>query len=123
MSLFANYLHEAEVDDRQAYLPTISGWQDREHFEKTVFVIFDIDEQQSIYYGYLYLSKEAIMQSDGQTQTVALFKLSRMIEHKSLKKLEAFERFFVSLEIELNVDEEKAAQSFAKCSRLRGKHL
>jgi hypothetical protein len=50
------------------------------------------------------------MQADGQTQTAALFALAA---HKEAVDKGALEKFRVTLEIELNVDERKAGQSFA----------
>ncbi len=106
---FRDYLLESVYGDRVAYLPVISGWQTRAAMERTVFVTFDEDDPDAMY-GILYLSKLPIMQADGQTQTAALFLLAAT---KDAIKKGALENFRVTLEIELNVDERQAGQSFA----------
>jgi hypothetical protein len=61
-------------------------------------------------YGLLYLPKLPVMQADGQTQTAALFGLHGL---KDAIKKRVLEKFRITLEIELNVDERQAGQSFA----------
>ncbi|WP_433971361.1 hypothetical protein [Tunturiibacter lichenicola] len=107
--LFKEYLHESIYGTRRAYLPTISGWQTTATFAKTIFVAFDEEDPDALY-GLIYLPKSPIMQADGQTQTAALFALSDM---KDAKDKGALENFRVTLEIELNMDEKQAGQSFA----------
>lgn len=108
-TLFRDYLLESVTGQRTAYLPSISGWQTKTAFPKTVFVAFDGEDPDALY-GLIYLPKAPIMQSDGQTQTAALFALAG---HKEAVDKGALENFRVTLEIELNVDERKAGQSFA----------
>jgi hypothetical protein len=108
-TLFRDYLLESVTGQRTAYLPSISGWQTEAVFPKTVFVAFDEEDPDAIY-GMIYLPKKPIMQADGQTQTAALFALAG---HKEAVDQGALENFRVTLEIELNVDERKAGQSFA----------
>jgi hypothetical protein len=107
--LFKNYLLESIMGSRTAYLPSISGWQTKSSLARTVFVAFDEEDPDALY-GLLYLPKSPIMQADGQTQTAALFALAA---HKEAVDKGALEKFRVTLEIELNVDERKAGQSFA----------
>ena len=106
---FRDYLIESVYGDRIAYLPVISGWQTTVALGKTVFVAFDEDDPDAIY-GLLYLPKLPIMQADGQTQTAALFALART---KDAIELGALENFRVALEVELNMGERSAGQSFA----------
>ena len=106
---FKDYLLESIRGERPAYLPTVSGWQTSTAFPDTVFVAFDKISPHALY-GWLYLPKKPIMQSDGQTQTAALFGLAASgAAHKS----GALDSFTTTLEIELNCDETKAGQSFA----------
>ncbi|ABS02331.1 hypothetical protein [Kineococcus radiotolerans] len=106
---FKQYNVEAVRGDRIAYLPPISGWQSSVVFDETIFVAFD-EPSDLVLYGQLYLPKSPVMQSDGQTQTAALFQAAQTgIAIKS----GALKRFGVTMEIELNVTSEKAAQSFA----------
>lgn len=107
--LFKNYLLESVTGSRTAYLPVISGWQTKTSFGRTVFVAFDEEDPDALY-GILYLPKDPIMQADGQTQTAALFALAGQ---KEAVDKGALEKFRVTLEIEFNVDERKAGQSFA----------
>jgi hypothetical protein len=106
---FENYLVEAVTDQRTAYLPIVAGWQSVAAFERTVFVAYDESDPNAMY-GVLYLPKLPIMQSDGQTQTAALFGLAKS---KDAVESEALPNFHVGLEIELKVDQEAAGQSFA----------
>ena len=108
-NLFRDYLLESVTGQRTAYLPSISGWQTMATFPKTIFVAFDEDDSDALY-GMIYLPKAPIMQADGQTQTAALFALAGQ---KEAVDKGALEKFRVTLEIELNVDERKAGQSFA----------
>jgi hypothetical protein len=87
----------------------VTGWQSRKVFDKTVFVAFDESDPNAMY-GQLYLPKAPVMQADGQTQTAAIFQAS-----KSVDALEAgaLDTMYVSLEIELGVNELEAGQSFA----------
>jgi hypothetical protein len=106
---FRNYLLEGIKGNRTLYLPTVTGWQSRKVFDKTVFVAFDESDPNAMY-GQLYLPKAPVMQADGQTQTAAIFQAS-----KSVDALEAgaLDTMYVSLEIELGVNELEAGQSFA----------
>lgn len=106
---FSQYLVEGITDQRQVYLPTVSGWQTNSDFADTIFVAFDEDNPNCMY-GTLYLPKKPIMQSDGQTQTAALFSVANS---KDAVQANALERLQVSLEIELNMDAGGAGQSFA----------
>jgi hypothetical protein len=106
---FRDYLIESVEGSRIPYLPVISGWQTQIAIEKTVFVAFDEDDPDAMY-GLLYLPKLPIMQADGQTQTAALFALRGM---KDAIQKGALEKYRITLEIELNVDERQAGQSFA----------
>lgn len=108
-ALFTQYLLECVTGSRTAYLPSISGWQTKVSFPRTVFVAFDEADPDALY-GFLFLPKDPIMQADGQTQTAALFALAGQKE--AIDK-GALEHFRVTLEIELNIDERKAGQSFA----------
>jgi hypothetical protein len=106
---YKNYILEGIKGERTIYLPTISGWQSKKWFDMTVFVAFD-DSNDDALYGILYLPKKPIMQSDGQTQTAAIFQTIKTIDAISYGALETLN---VTLEIELNVDQSQAAQSFA----------
>lgn len=106
---FKDYLLESVRGERPAYLPTVSGWQTATAFPDTVFVAFDQMSPHALY-GWLYLPKKPIMQSDGQTQTAALFRLAAT---GAAQKSGALDSFTTTLEIELNCDETKAGQSFA----------
>ncbi|MFG2343994.1 hypothetical protein [Streptomyces phaeochromogenes] len=106
---FRNYNIEAISGERTAYLPTVSGWQSSAVFDQTIFVAYDETNEMSLY-GILYLPKAPVMQSDGQTQTAALFQAA---ETGLAIKAGALDHFGTTLEIELNVDEIKAGQSFA----------
>ena len=107
--LFKNYLLEGIRGERPLFLPMISGWQSVAVFPQTIFVAFD-EEDPAALYGLLYLPKSPIMQSDGQTQTSALFAIAHM---KDAEELNALEDLRVTLEIEFNVPATKAGQSFA----------
>lgn len=107
---FKNYNIEAIRGERVAYLPTVSGWQSSAVFENTIFVSFDEANYPMTMYGILYLPKSPVMQSDGQTQTAALFQAANT---GLAEKSGALDSFGTTLEIELKVDELKAGQSFA----------
>jgi hypothetical protein len=105
---FKQYNLEAIRGERIAFLPAVSGWQTTKVFSETVFVA--LDEQPMKLYGVLFLPKKPIMQADGQTQTAALFQTA----HSGLAiQAGSLDGFGVSLELELNVDPARAAQSFA----------
>ncbi len=106
---FRDYLLEGLAGERTIYLPTISGWQSKAVFEKVIFVAFDEDDPSAMY-GLLYLPKSPIMQSDGQTQTAALFAVAKT---KEAAAEGALKNVRTTLEIELNVDRDSAGQSFA----------
>jgi hypothetical protein len=106
---FKQYLVESIRGDRVAYLPTVSGWQSAEVFDDTIFVAFDESNPMALY-GTLYLPKSPVMQSDGQTQTAALFQAAAT---GVATKADALDKFGTTLEIELNVTPENAGQSFA----------
>ncbi|WP_024875939.1 DNA sulfur modification protein DndB [Saccharomonospora piscinae] len=106
---FKQYLIESIIGDRTAYLPPVSGWQQKKFFPDTIFVAYDETNENALY-GVLYLPKKPIMQSDGQTQTAALFQASRT---GVAIKNGALDTFQVTLEIELNMNEDRAGQSFA----------
>ena len=106
---FRDYLVEAMRGERTAFLPVISGWQSDKVFQQTIFVAFD-EITPCTFYGNLYLPKSPIMQSDGQTQTAALFRASTT---GIAIKTKADDTFIATLEVELNCDEAKAGQSFA----------
>ena len=106
---FKQYIVEAIRGDRVAYLPPVSGWQSHEAFDNTVFVALD-ESDPMVLYGILYLPKKPIMQSDGQTQTGALFQAAATgLAHKT----GALSTFGTTLELELDVTSEMAGQSFA----------
>ncbi|MGV0157133.1 hypothetical protein ACSW29_27720 [Rhodococcus sp. GB-02] len=106
---FKQYLIESIRGDRTAYLPTVSGWQSSEVFGDTIFVAVDESNPMALY-GVLYLPKKPVMQSDGQTQTAALFQAAAT---GLAEKAEALDKFGTTLEIELNVNPVAAGQSFA----------
>jgi uncharacterized protein YfeS len=106
---FKQYLIEAILTERTAYLPPVSGWQSSAAFGDTIFVAFDEQNERALY-GTLYLPKKPVMQSDGQTQTAALFQAART--GLAIKK-DVLDSFGVTLEIELNVTPDQAGQSFA----------
>nr|WP_180205473.1 hypothetical protein [Pseudomonas sp. SbOxS1]NYU05579.1 hypothetical protein [Pseudomonas sp. SbOxS1] len=106
---FRDYILEGIRGDRPLYLPTISGWQSSVVFDQTVFVALDETNPNSLY-GIIYLPKSPLMQSDGQTQTAALFSVANS---KDAVDVGALENLVVTLEVELNMDERKAGQSFA----------
>ncbi|MET7808804.1 hypothetical protein [Micromonospora chersina] len=106
---FKQYNVEAIRGDRTAYLPPVSGWQSSEVFTDTIFVAFDESNPMALY-GTLYLPKKPVMQSDGQTQTAALFQAAAA---GVAIKAGALDTFGTTLEIELNVTPLKAGQSFA----------
>jgi hypothetical protein len=106
---FKQYNVEAIREERVAYLPTISGWQSEAVFDETIFVALDESNPLALY-GILYLPKKPVMQSDGQTQTAALFQAAQT---GLAMKTGALDNFGTTLEIELNVTADKAAQSFA----------
>lgn len=109
---FIEYLIEGIRGERPLFLPTISGWQSSEVFEKTVFFCLEEDPQNSpnVLYGIVFLPKAPIMQADGQTQTAALFGVAKS---KDAIDAGALKNLMVTLEIELNVEVRSAAQSFA----------
>lgn len=106
---FKDYLLEGIRGDRTLFLPTISGWQSSKVFDRTVFVVLDETNPHGLY-GMVYLPKAPIMQADGQTQTAALFAVANS---KDAIEAGALDDMIVTLEVELNVDERKAGQSFA----------
>ncbi|MCG8915385.1 hypothetical protein L6E12_06240 [Actinokineospora sp. PR83] len=109
---FRRYILEAVRGERIAYLPTVTGWQSVEEFEEDpqpIFVAFD-EANPAALYGEIYLPKRPIMQADGQTQTAALFEAA---QNRLVIQGGALDTFFVTLEIELKVSVEAAAQSFA----------
>ncbi|WHT20178.1 DNA sulfur modification protein DndB [Crossiella sp. CA-258035] len=109
---FKRYILEAIHGERVAYLPTVTGWQSVEEFEEDpqpIFVVFD-EVNSAVLYGEFYLPKRPVMQADGQTQTAALFEAA---QSGVALKSGALNTFFVTLEIELKVDVDAAAQSFA----------
>ncbi|MGA5203408.1 DNA sulfur modification protein DndB [Streptomyces variegatus] len=109
---FCRYILEAVRGERIAYLPTVTGWQSVEAFEEDpqpIFVAFD-EANPAAMYGELYLPKRPIMQADGQTQTAALFEAA---QNRLVLQGGALDTFFVTLEVELKVDVDAAAQSFA----------
>lgn len=106
---FKQYLVEAVRGDRTAYLPPVSGWQSSEVFADTIFAVYDESNPMAMY-GTLYLPKKPVMQSDGQTQTAALFQAAAT--GLAIKE-GALDSFGTTLEIELNVDPDSAGQSFA----------
>jgi hypothetical protein len=106
---FRNYNLEAIRGERTAYLPMVSGWQSSSVFDQTIFVSYDETNELALY-GVLYLPKAPVMQSDGQTQTAALFQASEL---GLAIKAGALDTFNTTLEVELNVDEMMAGQSFA----------
>lgn len=107
--LFKTYILEGYQGTRSLYLPVVSGWQSSKSFEKTIFVAFDESDPDALY-GELYLPKDPIMQSDGQTQTAALFAAA---DSKDVAENAGFESLRLTLEVELNMDERRAGQSFA----------
>lgn len=109
---FRRYILEAVRGERVAYLPAVTGWQSVEEFEddpQPIFVAFD-EANPAALYGEIYLPKRPVMQADGQTQTAALFEAAQ--SGVALKN-GALDTFFVTLEVELKVGVEAAAQSFA----------
>ena len=106
---YVQYLMEGVQELRTIYLPPISGWQSEVSFQDTIFEAFDVSNKD-FYYGKIYLPKHPIMQSDGQTQTAALFGLAG---NKEAVSKNALNSITISLEIELNLNEDKAGQSFA----------
>ncbi|APG86992.1 hypothetical protein SAMCCGM7_pB0277 (plasmid) [Sinorhizobium americanum CCGM7] len=106
---FRDYLLEGIRGDRTLFLPTVSGWQSSKVFDKTIFVVLDETNPHGLY-GLVYLPKAPIMQADGQTQTAALFSVANS---KDAIDAGALDDMIVTLEVELNVDERKAGQSFA----------
>ena len=109
LSHFKQYLVESIRGERSAYLPTVSGWQSATVFDDTIFVAMDEGNPMALY-GILYLPKSPVMQSDGQTQTAALFQAAAT---GVATKNNALDKFGATLEIELNVTPEAAGQSFA----------
>ncbi|MGE8165953.1 hypothetical protein ACQKRQ_38155 [Paraburkholderia sp. NPDC080076] len=107
--MFKTYILEGISGIRSIFLPIISGWQSKAVFSKTIFVAFD-EEDPNAMYGTLYLPKSPVMQSDGQTQTAALFAVANTAD---AIESNALDQLCVTLEVELNVDERKAGQSFA----------
>jgi hypothetical protein len=106
---FKQYIVEAIRGDRVAYLPTVSGWQPQSAFADTVFIAYDESNPRALY-GMLFLPKRPVLQSDGQTQTAALFQaFATGIAEKSGGR----DSFGTTLEVELNVDNLAAKQSFA----------
>lgn len=106
---FRDYLLEGIRGDRPLSLPTISGWQASTVFHDTVFVALDESDPNALY-GYIYLPRSPIFQSDGQTQTAALFAVANS---KDAIDAGALDKLTVTIDIDLNVDERRAGQSFA----------
>ena len=109
MYSFRDYIIEGLNGERYLNLPCICGWQSEQWFSDTYFIAYDSSYPHALY-GDLYLPKRAIMQSDGQTQTAALF---RTYNSKETLELSAANTLFVSLEIELDVNIDMAGNSFA----------
>ena len=106
---FTNYILEGIQGNRVLYLPTITGWQSRKAFDKTIFIAFDEADPNAMY-GLIYLPKAPIMQADGQTQTAAIFQTARTID---AIEAGALDNLILTLEVELNLVERQAGQSFA----------
>lgn len=106
---FRNYILEGIRGERNLYLPTITGWQSMKWFDQTIFVAFDESIPDAVY-GILYLPKKPIMQADGQTQTAAIFQAAKSADAIIYGALNTLN---ITLEIQLNVDEAQAGQSFA----------
>jgi hypothetical protein len=106
---FTNYILEGIQGNRVLYLPTITAWQSKKVFDKTIFVAFDETDPNAMY-GLIYLPKAPIMQADGQTQTAAIFQTAKTIDAIAAGALESL---ILTLEIELNLVERQAGQSFA----------
>ncbi len=106
---YKTYNLEAISGERVAYLPSVAGWQSSEAFPETIFVAFDEQTPLSLY-GALYLPKRPVMQSDGQTQTAALFATAAT---GMALKTGAIDNFGVTLEIELGYGEA------CRCAKLR----
>jgi hypothetical protein len=106
---FKNYILEGVTGDRTLYLPPVTGWQASHVFDKTVFVSLDELDPNALY-GDLYLPKAPIMQADGQTQTAAVFEAAKSAD---AFKSGTLDTLTLTVEIELNMDETKAGQSFA----------
>ena len=106
---YRDYILEGISGFRPLSLPTICGWQSSAVFDKTVFVAFDQSDPNALY-GLIFLPRSPIMQSDGQTQTAALFAVANT---KDAIDAGALDKLIVTLDVELNVDERKAGQSFA----------
>lgn len=104
---FRNYMVESIEGERIAYLPPVAAWQSEKVFDETVFVAAHEPVPGAAYYGQLYLPDKPIMQSDGQTQTAAAFAADA-----HALALQERDRFYLTMEIELNVSEKSAAQSF-----------
>lgn len=106
---FTNYILEGIQGNRVLYLPSITGWQSKKAFERTIFVAFDEADPNAMY-GLIYLPKAPIMQADGQTQTAAIFQTARTIDAIEAGALDSL---ILTLEVELNLAERQAGQSFA----------
>ncbi|MGK8559543.1 hypothetical protein [Nocardia gipuzkoensis] len=109
LATFKQYIVEAIRGDRVAYLPTVSGWQPPSAFDDTIFVALD-ESIPRMLYGWLFLPKRPVLQSDGQTQTAALF---QAFTTGNAENTGARDTFGTTLEIELNVPAFRAKQSFA----------
>jgi hypothetical protein len=107
---FKEYILEGIRGNRTLYLPVISGWQSSSVFDQTAFVAFDESDPDALY-GFLFLPKAPIMQADGQTQTAAEFAVAQSKD--AVEQKGALDQLRLTLEIELNVDERSAGQSFA----------
>ncbi|MFG0217180.1 hypothetical protein ACFU8X_29415 [Brevibacillus porteri] len=106
---FKEYILEGITGDRTLFLPTVCGWQPDTYFDEAIFVSLDGVDPNALY-GILYLPKRAIMQSDGQTQTAALF---RALDTEEALQNNAGNSVTVTLEIELKVNGTMAGVSFA----------
>ena len=107
---FCQYMLEGLKGERSLNLPYITAWQDDESFAQSVFLCLQ-EPSDGVFYGKLYIPKNYIMQSDGQTQTAAAFALSR--NEEAVKELGALDRLRLSIDLELNADLMTAKQSFA----------
>ncbi len=106
---YKDYIVEAMRGPHVAYLPTIAGWQTRTAFDGTVFAALH-ELAPGVLYGLVFLPDKPIMQADGQTQTAALFRAN---ESGYAVETGKRDRFNVTLEVELGMDEVQAGQSFA----------
>ncbi|WP_147094830.1 hypothetical protein [Vibrio superstes] len=109
-NLYKDYLLEGLRGERGIHIPPVNAWMDEYSFIDTVFVNYH-NSQDGVYYGKLYVPLTYMMQSDGQTQTAAVFLLGK--DEEAVNELGALENLRLSIEIELNCDLNVARQSFA----------